>query len=457
MRNLFRKSSQSNLGTLLNSFAEEPMFLALAGVFNVESGNLTVRTQRFSEVTQDYTGAFRECDNCESLEEGRLFFSDCESCGRRPSNYFWIPSGDGDGIYPVFSILSKNKKSGEVEALGFAIAMFPTDDFTQPLVNHALEKASASDSPLEAFSFAPGLLDPHADLEAFEITRFSASNGSYPIFFSDGAASNDSNFAIPFLFLQNQDDLTILAFSEPAGPSNQGPRPRIIIGYSSSWLEGKGFQTSMSRPESRKILDNWTIYGTALCHVEPMHSVAIWYNFKIRESMKLFDFAAQWLLQGSLHGDPDCQAELDRYESYTSDPDWMKDSLFQRTQYQAAVDFEDGRLTFPFSGSNQPRVENGSEFTISFKDKCSILGQFWYEFKDDEGELSDFIKQNDVGLPLAWFIATDVVEPLEMGEVFVDATFKMLLDSMRLEEHELMGVESLDSLLEIVKGRDQNE
>jgi hypothetical protein len=170
MRNLFRKSSESNLGALLNSFSEEGMYLALAGLFNVESGNMTVRTQRFSEVTQDYTGAFRECDNCESIEENRLFFSDCDSCGRSLSNYFWIPSGDGDGIYPVFSLLSKNKKSGEVEVLGFAIAMFPTDDFAQPLVDHALEKASASDSPLEAFSFAPGLLDPHAGLEAFEIT-----------------------------------------------------------------------------------------------------------------------------------------------------------------------------------------------------------------------------------------------------------------------------------------------
>jgi hypothetical protein len=364
MRNVFRKSSQSNLGALLNSFSEEGMNLALVGFFNVESGSMTVRTQRFSEATQYYSGAFSACDDCDSIEMNRLFFSNCDSCGRSPSNYFWIPSGDGDGIYPVFSLLSKNKKSGEVQVLGFAIAMFPTNDFAQPLVEHALEKASLSDSPREAFSFAPGLLDPHSELEAFEITRFSASDEPYPIYISDEKASEDSNFAIPFLLLENQDELTILAFSEKADSSNQGPKPRIIIGYSTSWLDGKSFQASLARPESRKIFDAWTIYGTVLCHSEPMHNVAIWFNFKINESMGLFNYAASWLLQGSFYGDPDCRTELDRYEGYTSDPGWLKDWLIQRIQYQAAADFEDGRLTFPFSQSNSENYKSEGNPTV---------------------------------------------------------------------------------------------
>jgi hypothetical protein len=193
-----------------------------------------------------------------------------------------------------------------------------------------------------------------------------------------------------------------------------------------------------------------------------MHNVAIWYNFKIRESMESFDFAASWLLQGSLYGDPDCQAELVRYESYTSDPDWIKDSLFQRTQYQAAVDFEDGRITFPFNETESKvyKDEVTSEDSVnssgepisknSFESKCGILGQFWYEFRDDE-DLKPFIGHNDVGLPLAWFISTGIVTPLPMAEEYVNETFAMFLDAMEVTEEDVIDVDNLDDLLSIVE------
>jgi hypothetical protein len=404
-------------------------------------------------VTQDYSGAFRECDDCSSITENKLFFSDCESCAKSESNFFWIPSGDGDGIYPVFELLSRNKNSGEVETLGFAVVMFPTETFAQSIVEHALEKAASSDSPLTAFSFAPGLLGPNSELEAFEITKFKGAKKPYHLFISDASASSDSNFAIPSLVLENRDDLTVLAFSEEAVTYDQGPKPRIIIGYSSNRLKAKGFQSIMDRPSSRKIFDDWTLFGMAFCHVEPMHSAAIWFNFRINEAMEKYNYATSWLLQGALYGDADCVTEIARYEEFTSDSSWIRDWLEQRLQYQSAADFEDGRLTFPFGESNQPQVENGSEFTISFKDKCSILGQFWFEFRDDD-DLKSFIGYNDVGLQLAWFISTEVVEPLYLGEEFVNETFGLFLDSMNLNEGELMGVESLDSLLQIVNDRD---
>ena len=102
MRSLYKKAPQTNLGALLKLFEEDGISLSLVGVFNVESGHMSVRSERFNEVTQDYTGAFRECDECAPQEEGQLFFSICETCGKNESNYFWIPSGDGDGIYTAF-------------------------------------------------------------------------------------------------------------------------------------------------------------------------------------------------------------------------------------------------------------------------------------------------------------------------------------------------------------------
>lgn len=87
---------------------------------------------------------------------------------------------------------------------------------------------------------------------------------------------------------------------------------------------------------------------------------------------------------------------------------------------------------------------------IEFADRCAILGQFWYEFRDDE-ELKPFISYNDVGLPLAWFIATGVVTPLPMAEEYVNETFAMFLDAMEVTEEDVADVDNLDDLLEIVE------
>lgn len=87
---------------------------------------------------------------------------------------------------------------------------------------------------------------------------------------------------------------------------------------------------------------------------------------------------------------------------------------------------------------------------INFADRCGILGQFWYEFRDDE-DLKPFIGYNDVGLPLAWFIATGVVTPLPMAEEYVNETFAMFLNAMEIEEEEVADIDNLDDLLAIVE------
>ena len=87
---------------------------------------------------------------------------------------------------------------------------------------------------------------------------------------------------------------------------------------------------------------------------------------------------------------------------------------------------------------------------VDFSDRCGILGQFWYEFRDDE-ELKPFISYNDVGLPLAWFIATGVVTPLPMAEEYVNETFAMFLDAMEGTEEDVIDADNLDDLLAIVE------
>lgn len=87
---------------------------------------------------------------------------------------------------------------------------------------------------------------------------------------------------------------------------------------------------------------------------------------------------------------------------------------------------------------------------VNFTDRCGILGQFWYDFRDDE-DLKPFISYNDVGLPLAWFIATGVVAPLQMAEEYINETFAMFLSAMEVEEEDVVDVDNLDDLLAIVE------
>ena len=87
---------------------------------------------------------------------------------------------------------------------------------------------------------------------------------------------------------------------------------------------------------------------------------------------------------------------------------------------------------------------------INFADRCGILGQFWYDFRNDE-ELKPFISYNDVGMPLAWFISTGVVTPLPMAEEYINETFAMFLDAMEVEEADVVDVDNLDDLLAIVE------
>jgi hypothetical protein len=94
--------------------------------------------------------------------------------------------------------------------------------------------------------------------------------------------------------------------------------------------------------------------------------------------------------------------------------------------------------------------------SLPFSDKCGILGQFWFEFRDDE-KLADFITYNDIGLPLAWFIATGVVTPNPMAEDYINETFELFLAALELKEDEIEGLDTLEQILEIVEKNQESK
>jgi hypothetical protein len=89
---------------------------------------------------------------------------------------------------------------------------------------------------------------------------------------------------------------------------------------------------------------------------------------------------------------------------------------------------------------------------MNFQTKCNILGQFWFEFRDDD-KLKDFIEYNDIGLPLAWYISAEVVDAKPMAEDYINETFSLFLSALAVSEEEAEQFQTLDDLLSYVEMR----
>jgi hypothetical protein len=86
--------------------------------------------------------------------------------------------------------------------------------------------------------------------------------------------------------------------------------------------------------------------------------------------------------------------------------------------------------------------------TTPFSSKCEILGELWLKYRSEE-EFEDYIEYNDLGLPIAYAIANDIVKSTDLAKAFVEETFDLLLAALELEDE---GWENLDQLLSIAKG-----
>jgi hypothetical protein len=80
----------------------------------------------------------------------------------------------------------------------------------------------------------------------------------------------------------------------------------------------------------------------------------------------------------------------------------------------------------------------------TYSSKCLILADLWLNFRNDE-EFTDFVEYNDLGLPLAYAIANNIVPSTEIAEKFVGETFDLLLAGLEIED---TGFELLDDLLD---------
>jgi len=79
----------------------------------------------------------------------------------------------------------------------------------------------------------------------------------------------------------------------------------------------------------------------------------------------------------------------------------------------------------------------------SFDNKCEILSDLWMDHRNQE-DFEDFIGYNDLGLPLAFLIDSELVTPSEMAKKMVEETFELLLAALEVKD---TGFDSLDDLL----------
>ena len=72
------------------------------------------------------------------------------------------------------------------------------------------------------------------------------------------------------------------------------------------------------------------------------------------------------------------------------------------------------------------------EFIITSDEvKIAILADLWMNYRDDE-QFEDFCQYNDIGLPLAYFINSGLVTPLQLAAQYVAETFDLLCASLNI-------------------------
>jgi len=81
--------------------------------------------------------------------------------------------------------------------------------------------------------------------------------------------------------------------------------------------------------------------------------------------------------------------------------------------------------------------------TTTIENKTAILADLWLNYKGDE-EFADFVDYNDIGLPLAYVIANDIVNTSDLADSFITETFDLLLTALGQTD---LGFDDLDELL----------
>jgi hypothetical protein len=352
----------SNFGQLLDLIEDSYPLLYIKRLVNIESGEISVRAPRRTKTGKSYlmksgelAHPLTDCDECQGqATQGHLYFINCESCLRSPENYFWIKSGQGDGVYTVLEIFDCTKSvkgDGEIETIGLMVVMVPTAEFTQPIVDQAMkngeqflgnkfDRLRIFDS-LEGFAITSMNIGARGELYITDSsTGFGSGNSSYSRYFVEEETYNFYAFAeiSPAdrnASFQEERAAVMKRMTEKSGasskPSEISMIPRVIVGLKQDWVQAKGFKVGLSRPDDEGIFWDWLI-GHQDSHIELETGTAAWFNSKL--SFEDVEEELSFLLLGATHGDQDCLKALKspRFASILEDFETVAVLLVQRDQ-----------------------------------------------------------------------------------------------------------------------------
>ena len=69
---------------------------------------------------------------------------------------------------------------------------------------------------------------------------------------------------------------------------------------------------------------------------------------------------------------------------------------------------------------------------MDFSNKVKILSDLWINYRDDE-DFDDFIEYNDLGLPLAYVVNTDLATVTDQGRIYIEETFNLLCAALEID------------------------
>jgi hypothetical protein len=94
---------------------------------------------------------------------------------------------------------------------------------------------------------------------------------------------------------------------------------------------------------------------------------------------------------------------------------------------------------------------------VELADKAGVLAELWINYRDDE-DFTDFIEYNDIGLPLAYFVAEGLVkETSPLGDQYIIETFEMFANALNVTEEEIEGLDEISLVPILQLSKDKGE
>jgi hypothetical protein len=69
---------------------------------------------------------------------------------------------------------------------------------------------------------------------------------------------------------------------------------------------------------------------------------------------------------------------------------------------------------------------------MDFLNKVKILSDLWINYRDDD-DFDDFMQYNDLGLPLAYLINTELAAVTDQGRIYIEETYNLLCAALDID------------------------